>query len=610
MKMFMAENKRFNYDSNIAIYVRILKEAFLPNAFKFAFAIMFMMIASLTIAYRAYLIKPAIDKVFESKDSVALMFVPIQLIIIAIASSFSTIIHQLLMRKTMTDISIKYQKKLFENLINTDVDFYSNKGSFKIMDLFNDVNGLLNAMNLVFTGMIKEFFSIFGLVALMFYQSPKLALIAIVGFPLVIVPFKLITRKIKSIANKGMELGGATNQVIGEAFSLIELIKSSANEEREVRKFNRVSLRVFKNSMQMSALSLINSPMMEMAGTIGFAGVLWVGGKEVIAGTMTSGTFFTFITAALSVYKPAKSFGNVGNNFQKTLLSARRLFITLDKKPLIRDKENAIELKGVQGNVNLKNVFFKYQTHEKDEALVQEISIPKYTDKYALEGIDIEIKKGESVALVGHSGSGKSTIFKLIQRFYDVENGNIEVDGNDIRDITLKSLRRNISVVSQDISLFNATIKENVRYGVIKASNDDIIRACELANAMEFINDMKGGLEAMLGPNGAILSGGQKQRISIARAILKNAPILLLDEATSALDPISEKLIQKALATLMNGRTTISIAHRLSTIQNCDKIFVMQHGKVIEVGNHETLLKQEGHYAELYKKQFEKIKSD
>ncbi|MDR3290299.1 MAG: ABC transporter ATP-binding protein/permease [Rickettsiales bacterium] len=606
----MAENKRFNYDSNIAIYVRILKEAFLPNAFKFAFAIMFMMIASLTIAYRAYLIKPAIDKVFESKDSVALMFVPIQLIIIAIASSFSTIIHQLLMRKTMTDISIKYQKKLFENLINTDVDFYSNKGSFKIMDLFNDVNGLLNAMNLVFTGMIKEFFSIFGLVALMFYQSPKLALIAIVGFPLVIVPFKLITRKIKSIANKGMELGGATNQVIGEAFSLIELIKSSANEEREVRKFNRVSLRVFKNSMQMSALSLINSPMMEMAGTIGFAGVLWVGGKEVIAGTMTSGTFFTFITAALSVYKPAKSFGNVGNNFQKTLLSARRLFITLDKKPLIRDKENAIELKGVQGNVNLKNVFFKYQTHEKDEALVQEISIPKYTDKYALEGIDIEIKKGESVALVGHSGSGKSTIFKLIQRFYDVENGNIEVDGNDIRDITLKSLRRNISVVSQDISLFNATIKENVRYGVIKASNDDIIRACELANAMEFINDMKGGLEAMLGPNGAILSGGQKQRISIARAILKNAPILLLDEATSALDPISEKLIQKALATLMNGRTTISIAHRLSTIQNCDKIFVMQHGKVIEVGNHETLLKQEGHYAELYKKQFEKIKSD
>jgi subfamily B ATP-binding cassette protein MsbA len=608
--MFMAENKRFNYDSNIAIYVRILKEAFLPNAFKFAFAIMFMMIASLTIAYRAYLIKPAIDKVFESKDSVALMFVPIQLIIIAIASSFSTIIHQLLMRKTMTDISIKYQKKLFENLINTDVDFYSNKGSFKIMDLFNDVNGLLNAMNLVFTGMIKEFFSIFGLVALMFYQSPKLALIAIVGFPLVIVPFKLITRKIKSIANKGMELGGATNQVIGEAFSLIELIKSSANEEREVRKFNRVSLRVFKNSMQMSALSLINSPMMEMAGTIGFAGVLWVGGKEVIAGTMTSGTFFTFITAALSVYKPAKSFGNVGNNFQKTLLSARRLFITLDKKPLIRDKENAIELKGVQGNVNLKNVFFKYQTHEKDEALVQEISIPKYTDKYALEGIDIEIKKGESVALVGHSGSGKSTIFKLIQRFYDVENGNIEVDGNDIRDITLKSLRRNISVVSQDISLFNATIKENVRYGVIKASNDDIIRACELANAMEFINDMKGGLEAMLGPNGAILSGGQKQRISIARAILKNAPILLLDEATSALDPISEKLIQKALATLMNGRTTISIAHRLSTIQNCDKIFVMQHGKVIEVGNHETLLKQEGHYAELYKKQFEKIKSD
>ncbi|GMO57888.1 MAG: ABC transporter transmembrane domain-containing protein [Rickettsiales bacterium] len=607
----MAENKKsFNYDSNLAIYLRILKEAFLPNTLKFLFAMAFMMIASSTIAYRAYLIKPAIDKVFVSKDQVALFFIPIQLILVALGSSIATIVHQLLMQRTVTNISIKYQKSLFENLINTDVDFYSNKGSYKIMDLFNDVNGLLSALNLVFTGFIKEFFSIFGLLALMFFQSPKLAVISMIGFPLVIIPFRMLSKRLKKIAKTGMELGGTTNQTIGEAFSLIELIKSSAMESREVRKFNRIALRNFKNSMQMAALNLVNSPMMEMAGTLGFAGVLWVGGKQVIEGTMTSGTFFTFITAALSVYKPAKSFGNIGQNLQRTLLSARRLFITLDAVPLVRDSKNAVELENVKGDIELKNVYFKYQIHEKNEALIEENRKIIFAEKYALNKVNIAIKRGENVALVGHSGSGKSTIFKLLQRFYDVSEGSLQVDGIDVRDLTLHSLRKNISVVSQDVALFNASIKENIKYGAHGVNEKDIINACEMANAMEFIDEMKDGLDTMLGPNGALLSGGQKQRVSIARAILKNAPILLLDEATSALDPISEKLIQTALAKLMKGKTTIAIAHRLSTVQNCDKIFVMKQGEVIEVGNHDELMEKGGHYSILYKKQFEKIKVD
>jgi ABC-type multidrug transport system fused ATPase/permease subunit len=242
--------------------------------------------------------------------------------------------------------------------------------------------------------------------------------------------------------------------------------------------------------------------------------------------------------------------------------------------------------------------------------MIEENYETKFSDKIALDNISLSIKSGTTVALVGHSGSGKSTIFKLLQRFYDISSGKITIDNKNIQDITLKSLRNNISVVSQDVAIFSASVRENVSYCVPDSTDDDIKKACELANATEFIIDLPSGLDTALGPNGILLSGGQKQRISIARALLKNSPILLLDEATSALDPISEKLIQRALHTLMANRTTIIIAHRLSTVQNCDNIFVLRHGKIIETGNHETLMKQEGHYAELYLKQFEKATNE
>ncbi|MDR2526514.1 MAG: ABC transporter ATP-binding protein/permease, partial [Rickettsiales bacterium] len=608
MKISMGENKKFNYNSSIAIYYRVIKEAFLPNLFKFFVAIVFMLIASSSIAYRAYLIKPAIDRVFLNKDIVALFFIPIQLVIVAFVSSFSTCAHKFLMQKTITNISIQYQKRLFNKLVHTDIDFYSNKSSHVIMSLFNDVSGLLNALNLVFTGVINEMFSIIGLICLMFYQSPKLAFLSLAGFPIVIAPFRILTKKLKRYAKRGMEIQGATNHVIGEAFSLIELVKSSASEDKEVKKFNRIAMRNFKMSMGMNLLSIISSPIMEMAGTIGFALVLWFGGKEVINETMTSGTFFTFITAALSIYKPTKSFSNIGQQIQTALLSSRRLFITLDKEDKIKDKEDAIILEKPINIINIENVYFKYPIHDKNEALITEDNEVKYSDKVALNHINLSFNKGESTALVGHSGSGKSTTFKLIQRFYDVMDGNINIDGVNIKDFTVKSLRKNISLVSQDILLFNASVKENIRYGNLKTTNEDIKNALEMANAMEFVNEMKDGMDSMLGPNGVILSGGQKQRISIARAILKNAPILLLDEATSSLDPISEKLIQNALQNLMKDKVTIIIAHRLSTVRNCDKIYVFKNGNIVENGKHDDLLDANGYYAELYKKQFESIK--
>lgn len=602
----MAENKKFDYNNPVQLYWRILREAFLPNAWKFGIATGFMLVSSSMVAYRAYLIKPAIDKVFLEKNTTALLFIPVQLIIVAIAASVSTFMHQYLMQKTTTDISISYQKKLFNKLMHTDMDFYMNKTSHKIMDLFNDVGGLINAMRVVFTGLIADVFSVVGLVSVMFYQSPKLACIAFIGFPILLLPFHMIRRYVKKLAEQGHSISGNINHVIGEALSLIEVVKSTGSEDKEVDKFNNIAMSNFRVSMGLVRLSLMSSPLMEMAGTIGFAGVIWYGGSAVINGTLTTGAFFTMITALLSAYKPAKGFAGLGVQIQQALIAAKRLFITLDKEQLIKDKPNAVELKNVKGNVELKDVVFYYPLHEKGEPIISEDDTIKYADTPALKGVSLSIKQGQSVALVGHSGSGKSTIFKLIQRFYDTAGGSIKIDGKDIKDVSLHSLKRAISVVSQDVALFSTTIRENVAYGVEKASEKEIKRACDLANASEFINTLRDGLDTLLGPNGAMLSGGQKQRISIARAILRNSPILLLDEATSALDPISEKLIQKALHVLMKNRTTIIIAHRLSTVQNCDNIFVMRHGNIIESGTHKTLLAKEGHYAELYRKQFEK----
>ena len=601
-------NKSFDYNNNFSIYTRLFKEVFLPKTPHFIIAIFFMLLSAGSVAYRAYLIKPAIDQVFLNKSSIALIIITIKLIVVAVIIGISTYLENYIMHKTTEDISVNYKEKLFKKLINFDMDYFQNKSSHKILDQFNDISGLMSALNIILTGLIRHFVTIIALTILMLKQNILLSFITFIGFPIIIYPIYYIGTKLRMLASEERELSGQLNSIMGESLSLIKTVKSNNCEDKETKKFEHTLHTAHKLSLKIIRQSLITSPLVEMAASIGFAGVIWYGGSLVMKGSMQTDAFFTFLAGLLSIYKPAKSFAGLDVEMQSAIISAKRLFIVLDKQNLLKEKKDAVDLPNIKGDILFKNVSFGYPFHDKNEPLVTtENSNFKLYEKTAINNINLNIKHGTKTALVGYSGSGKSTIFNLILRFYDPNEGEIFIDDQNIKDITINSLRKNISVITQDTLLFTGTVKDNVKYGTFDATDEEIIEACKKSHADVFIDELEDGYNTIIGSNGYILSAGQKQRILIARAILKNAPILLLNEATSSLDPISENLIQKALNNLMKDKTTIIIAHNLETIQNCDNIFVLEEGNIVEYGKHAELLKKNGVYANLYKNQFEKI---
>ena len=568
---------------------RLTKEYIVPEKITLIISIVLMLVIAGTTALHAWLVKPALDSVFVKKDATMLLIIPIAILVITVIKGFSTYFQLLLMNLLTMRMAANMRRNLYAHFINSDIALLHNSSSGNMMaSVLNEVGMVVGLINTLANGFIKQFFTLFFLIGLMFYQSLELSLVAFIGFPLAAYPIYVISKKLRHLSFANQTTMQKFVSQMSDTLQYSKLVKAYNCEKFEVKRMGVVIENMYKLGKKISKLSLISSPFVEMLGGIGVALVIWYGGHQVMTGQTTPGAFFSFFTAMLMAYRPLKALSGMNSGVQLGFGAMERFYKTIDTKPTIIDKPQAITLKNISGNIKFEDVNFSY-----------------IEDKSVLNNININVPSGKTIALVGHSGGGKSTIINMILRFYDPISGKIMLDGYDIKDLTISSLRRSMSVVNQEVMLFDDTVIENIRYGKEDATKEQIIEAAKLAEADEFIKDLQQGYETEIGQNGIRLSGGQRQRIAIARAILYNAPILLLDEATSSLDPISEHAIKKALRTLMKGRTTIVIAHRLSTIMHADCIYVIDEGKIVEFGKHQELLDKGEYYANLYSKQFE-----
>ena len=547
-----------------------------------------MGVVAATAAGNAWLMQPMLDKVFVAHDKGLLYVIPAAVIAMALAKGLAGYGQGVLMMTVGQRIVADIQNALFARMMRADLAFFhANPTGALVARFINDAGMLRNAATTILAGLGKEAVTAIGLIALMFYQDWVLALVAVGAFPFVVQPLARLGRRMRRVSTHTQVEVGRLTTTLNQVFQGARHVKAYGMEAYEEDRARAIIERIYRLVQRAQRVRSIPSPLMETLGSLAVAGVILYGGHQVIIGARTPGTFFSFITALLLAYQPLKVVGSLNIGLQEGLAAAARLFAVLDIEPEIRDRPGARPLTLNGGEIRFDGVTFAY---------------PNGT--HALDGIDLVIPAGRTVALVGASGAGKSTIFNMIPRFYDVACGSIAIDGTDIRDATIASLRGAIAVVSQEVSLFDDTIRANIGYGRLGAAEEDIVAAATAAAADGFIRELPGGYDTAVGEHGAKLSGGQRQRIAIARAMLKNAPILLLDEATSALDTESERQVQTALRHLMRGRTTLVIAHRLSTVMDADLIYVVDHGRIVERGTHVELLHRGGAYARLHALQF------
>jgi subfamily B ATP-binding cassette protein MsbA len=547
-----------------------------------------MLVVAGATAANAWLMQPVLDKIFIAHDDTLLWLVALGVLVLAVVKGFATYGQSVWMTNIGQHVIADVQTALFARLMRADLAFFHANSTGSLISRFtNDANLLRNAAANILVGIGKDALTVIFLVVLMFYQDWVLAIASFIVFPLAFRPIVAIGQRMRRVsANTQAELGQFTT-LLDQTFQGARHVKAYGMEEYEAQRAERLITRIVKLINRATRTRSIASPLMETLGGIAIAIVILYGGHQVISGVRTPGTFFSFITAMLLAYQPMKSLAGLNANLQEGLAAAQRVFSVLDIEPAIGDAPGAKPLAVRGGEIRFEAVRFAYGT-----------------GKSALDGIDLVVPAGKTVALVGPSGAGKSTILNLIPRFYDVASGRILIDGHDLRAVTLGSLRAAMALVSQEISLFDDTVRANIAYGKFGASDDEIAAAAKAAAADGFIRTLPQGYDTMVGEHGVKLSGGQRQRLAIARAMLKNAPILLLDEATSALDTESERQVQGALRTLMRGRTTLVIAHRLSTIIDADLIYVVDHGRIAEAGSHAELLARGGTYARLYALQF------
>ncbi|HSR73147.1 MAG TPA: ABC transporter ATP-binding protein [Kiloniellales bacterium] len=567
---------------------RLLREYVRPHLWRIGLALVCMVVVAACTAAFTQLIKPIVDEIFMNRQEEMLLPVALACLAVFTAKGFASYGEAVLMSFVGHSIVAELQRRLYDRLIGADLAFFNRTSPGELVARFiNDINLLRNAVSNTLVGVGKDSLTALALVGVMFYEDWQLALVACIAFPTAVLPIVRIGRRMRKVSGRTQTEVGRLTVLLDESFQGVRYVKAYAMEAYERSRAKQAIEQVFALNYKGARVRNALHPIMEVLGGLAIVAVILYGGHQVIADGRAPGSFFAFITALLLAYEPIKRLAKLNASLQEGLAAASRVFDLLDREPEIRDRPDARPLEVSSGEIRFVSVDFSYDAKSP-----------------ALHGVDLTIPGGRTVALVGPSGAGKSTIMNLIPRFYDVDSGSVTIDGQDLRTVTLESLRRNIALVSQEILLFDDTIRANIAYGKPDASEDEIRAAVAGAGAAEFIASLPQGLETQVGPRGTRLSGGQRQRIAIARAMLKNAPILLLDEATSSLDSETERQVQTALAQLMVGRTTLVIAHRLSTVVDADLIYVLAAGRVVESGRHAELLARGGPYARLHALQF------
>ena len=547
----------------------------------------FIILTSLTTAATAWLLDPAIKEIFENKNRQMLYLIPLAIVFAFIIKAFSIYGTRIITIKVGIKIIKNIQTLMAQKFLLSDISHITKKHSGKYLSNFtNDITILFGVLTGVVVTLFKETFTLIALLGLMFYHDWQLSLLAMIMIPVAAISSKNIGKKMGKKVYVSLEASDKFMKFLSEIIKGSWLIKIYQKEEDELKKISMIIDERFKAIRKVEQTRLGAGPIMEIISAVAIAIVVFFAGYRSIQGAITLGEFVSFLAALMLAYQPVRALAGINVGIQEGIAAAKRIYEIIDQKNEIFNDENAPSLKLKNATLEFKNISFTY---------------PDGT--HALKNLSAKIEGGKKVGLVGISGSGKTTFLNLIPRFFNLKHGTILIDDQNINNINLNSLRKEISIVSQDVILFDDTIRSNILYGNASASNDEIINACKFAAAQDFVEKLPNKYETIIGENGIKLSGGQKQRLSIARAILKDSPIILLDEATSSLDSESEAVIQKAIENLTKNKTTIIIAHRLSTIMNCDKILVFDNGQIVDEGSHEFLVKNSSIYKNLYEKQ-------